>query len=169
VSTFRSFGDAAKPYGNLAKSLAGKGLTPLQNKVGRRMQRLAEAAASADLGGNDSFSGWRRGNPIPLDTTFQPLKDGKGIVFHPTKRGAGPWTVAEFGRGGGFQGPGVSASTGLTRRGKRGNVLRPRKFKKYSGTTAGKDTASDAIATFDQVVPNLIRQGVLEVIDEHLG
>ncbi len=165
-----SFGSAGKKYGGLAKGLQGEVLTPLQAKVGRRMQTIAKQAASRDLGGNDSFSGWRPNKPIPLATKVRPLSDGPGILFTPERWSAGPWTVAEFGRGGGFQGPGASRGTGMTARGKRGNVKAVRKNRsRYSGTTAGKNTASDAVAMFDAEIPRIVRDGVLDVINEALG
>lgn len=167
-----SLGSAADKYGGLAKGLSGKAkaLTPLQAKVGRRMQTIARNAASRDLGGNDSFSGWRPGKPIPLATKVKPLSEGPGIVLSPERWSAGPWTVAEFGRGGGFQGPGASRGTGMTARGKRGNVKAVRANRsRYSGTTAGKNTASDAVAAFEAQLPGIIRDGVLDVINKALG
>lgn len=167
-----SFGSAARKYGGLAKGLLGKApvLTPLQAKVGRRIQTIARNAASRDLGGNDSFSGWRPGKPIPLATKVKPLSEGVGIVLSPERWSAGPWTVAEFGRGGGFQGPGVSRGTGATARNKNGTVKKVRANRsRYSGTTAGKNTASDAVAAFEAQLPGIIRDGVLDVINEALG
>lgn len=145
-------------------------MTPLQAKVGRRMQAIAKRAANADLGGNDSFSGWRPGKPIPLATKVRPLSDGPGIVLTPERWSAGPWTVAEFGRGGGFQGPGVSRGTGMTARNKNGAVKKVRANRsRYSGTTVGKNTASDAVSAFEAQLPGIIRDGVFDVINEALG
>jgi hypothetical protein len=171
VASYKSFSDAAKPYGALAKGLSGKApaLSPLQAKVGRKMQTIARNAASRDLGGNDSFSRWRPGKPIALATKVWPLSEGPGIVLSPERWSAGPWTVAEFGRGGGFQGPGVSRGTGQTARNKNGTVKRARKNSRYSGTTAGKNTASDAVAAFEAQLPKIIREGVFDVINEALG
>lgn len=164
-----SFGSAARKYGDLARGLKGNALNPVEAKVGRRMQTIARNAASRDLGGNDSFSGWRPGKPIPLATKVRPLKEGPGIVLTPERWSAGPWTVAEFGRGGGFQGPGVSRGTGRTARNKNGNVKATRKNRgRFSGTTAGKNTASDAVAQFEMQLPGIIRDGVLDVINEAL-
>jgi hypothetical protein len=167
-----TFGSAADKYGSLAKGLSGKAsaLTPLQAKVGKRMQTIARGAASRDLGGNDSFSGWRPGKPIPLATKVRPLSDKPGILLTPERWSAGPWTVAEFGRGGGFQGPGASRGTGSTARNRNGNVKKVRANRsRYSGTTAGKNTASDAVVAFEAQLPGIIRDGVFDVINEALG
>jgi len=91
-------------------------------------------------------------------------------MLTPTARSAGPWTVAEQGRNqgnaGGFFGPGINATTGLTARTKSGKVrkVRARALRRWNGTTRGRDTASDAVALMEREMPKLAEQGVKRVI-----
>jgi hypothetical protein len=129
--------------------------------IGKMAKDAAREAASADLGGDPAFSGWRRGAPFELVTRYDIIGPGR-VSFHPTPKSAGPWTVAESGRNqgnaGGFSGPGVNRVTGETSRTKSGNVrkVRARGARRYNGRTQGKQTASDALALIDKRLPKLV-------------
>jgi hypothetical protein len=129
--------------------------------IGKMAKEAAREAASADLGGDPAFSGWRRGAPFELVTRYDIIGPGR-VSFHPTPKSAGPWTVAESGRNqgnaGGFSGPGVNRSTGATARTKSGGVrkVRARGARRWNGRTQGKQTASDALALIDKRLPKLV-------------
>jgi hypothetical protein len=168
----RSFAGDAKAFGALAKDLAGDGLARTNREIGERAKRLAAQAAAADLGGDAKFSGW-----VPeLETQFRSLrKPDQGVLISPTKRSAGPWTVAERGRNqgnaGGFAGPGVNRRTGATARRSDGTVRRVRasRGRRWNGTTQAKNTASDAVALFERQLLPLVERGLLELTKKHLG
>lgn len=129
-------------------------------------QAIAAKQAAQDLGGDRAFSGWNRGQPIPLDTRLRSLADGNALM---TPRFAGGWTVAERGRhqgdAGGFAGPGINRVTGVTSRTKAGRVrkVRARQSKRWNGATRGKGTASDAIKVMDRELPKIADAAVLKV------
>lgn len=156
ADTFASF--AAK-LGKLQKELTDDAL---MHDIGKMAKREAERAASADLGGDPKFSGW---SPT-LDTRYDIVGPGR-LSFHPSKRSAGPWTVAESGRNqgnaSGFAGPSINRNTGLTSLTKSGAVRRTRgaRARKWNGRTQGKQTASDALAAIEPKVPKLV--------DSHVG
>jgi len=134
--------------------------------IGKMAKAEATKAASADLGGDPMFSGWPR---APLDTRYDIVGPGK-VLFKPTRRSAGPWTVAERGRNqgnaGGVSGPGINRQTGSTSRTKAGNVRKARSFgaKRWNGRTQGKGTASDALRVIDKQVPKIVQQSVSRAI-----
>jgi hypothetical protein len=78
--------------------------------------------------------------------------------------------VAEQGRNqgnaGGFSGPGINRSTGITSRTKSGAVrrVRARQSRRWNGATAGKGTASRAVAEMDRQLPRIADKAVLKVI-----
>ena len=156
ADTFKTYG--AK-VGRFRKELTSDAVS---HALGKMAKGEAEGAAKADLGGDNKFSGWAR---APLDTRYDIVAPGR-ISFHPTRRSAGPWTVAESGRNqgnaGGFSGPGANRKTGLTSFTKSGNVrkVRARKSKRWNGRTAGKGTASDALKRIDDKVPGVVDQQV---------
>ena len=129
--------------------------------IGKMAKAEAKSAASADLGGDAKFSGWEP----TLDTAYDIVGPGK-LLFKPTRRGAGPWTVAEQGRNNanasGFQGPGINVKTGVTSFTNAGSVrkVRSRKGKRWNGTTQGKGTASDALTRIDRKVPIIVNQNI---------
>ncbi len=122
-------------------------LTAIATKVGVEAKKIATAAASADLGGDPAFSGWRPATNW-LATRFDHIRPG-AISFHPTRRSAGPWTVAEFGRNQG-EGPRMVGPR-LTKTGK----VSKAKQRRYNGRTEGKQTASDALARIEPMVPKV--------------
>jgi hypothetical protein len=144
ADTFASF---AKRVDGFQKEL---GDDAMGHALGKMAKAEATKAASADLGGDPKFSGWK---PV-LDTRYDIIGPGR-ISFHPSRSSAGPWTVAEFGRGSSV-GPSLSSSS-LTPTGR----VSKRRKKRNNGRTKGKGTASDALAAIDKKAPG--------VVDEQVG
>ena len=122
----------------------------MSHDIGQMAKKEATAAASNDLGGDPKFSGWAP----KLLTRYDIV--GPGVVsFHPTRRSAGPWTVAEIGRNqSGMQGPNIRSSS-LTKTGRK-----RRSRSKWNGRTQGKGTASDALAVIDKKVPKIVDSAI---------
>lgn len=119
------------------------------HSLGKMAKDEARRAASADLGGDPKFSGWK----FALDTRYDIVARGR-VLLKPTPRSAGPWTVANDGRnaaGGPVQGPMLT---------KTGKVSRARR-KRYNGQTKGKGTADNARAAIERKAPG--------VVDVHVG
>ena len=137
----------------------------LMHSIGKMAKSEATKAASADLGGDPKFSGWAP----TLETRYDIVGEGK-LLLKPSRRSAGPWTVAERGRNqgnaSGFAGPSINRRTGLTSFTKAGNVRRSRgpRARRWNGVTAGKNTASDAIKAIDAKVPRMVQQHVPKAI-----
>lgn len=160
MTTFKSFKEFGATVEKLNKAIErDRKLWALE--MAKRAQEIAEAQASADLGGDPKFSGWKP----PLDTHIKPIPTG--AVLLPTRSGAGPWTVANQGRhtgnAGGFSGPGVNRSTGLTARTKSGGLrkVRSTKGKHWNGATKGFHTADKAVAKMEHELPVIADKGVL--------
>jgi hypothetical protein len=132
-----------------------------------KAQSIATAAASADLGGDPKFSGWQPRLDLQVKTV------GDGALVYPSRSSAGPWTVAEKGRNqgnaSGFSGPGINARTGATARRKDGSVrkVRSRGGRRWNGTTAGKRTASDAIAKINAQLPKIGDAEIVRYMRKH--
>lgn len=139
--------------------------------MAKRAQKIAAFSVNKDIGG-DSFSRWLPNQPIPLDTHIKRLPSG-GAVLHPSRVSAGPWTVAERGRYstggvGRFQGPGVNMMTGKTTFTKTGKIsTRRRSGVRYSGSTAGFQTASDAVRQMERELPNVGGKAFRGVLRKH--
>lgn len=103
--------------------------------VGVEAKKIATGEASADLGGDAKFSHWKP----PLDTRFDVIGPTT-VSFKPTKRSAGPWTVAERGR------DGVS-----------------------NGKTLGKRTATKAVAKIEAAVPKIVDRELSKVVHDIFG
>lgn len=167
MPTFRSIADFGDELARLGADLTTREKYEITDSMGRRAQKLAEQAASADLGGDPKFSGWK---VAELKTRTRRLADGATLLSPASPAAAGGWTVASDGRNqgnaGGFFGPGINATTGLTARTKSGKVrkVRARALRRWNGTTRGKDTASDAVALMEREMPKLAEQGVRRVI-----
>lgn len=144
-----------------------------------RLQRVAKAAAKdadeavrADLG-DLSMSGWRRGRPRQIVSQAVLLNDHEAAV-QPVKQARGPMRVLEQGRNmgnaGGFAGPGVNASTGLTARTKSGRVrkVRARRARRWNGYTQGKGTWTDAGELMERRVPGRFEAEVARSLGQHL-
>lgn len=127
--------------------------------VGPAFKRAAQRAVARDLtvtGTPTGFSGWRRGNTIPLTVTDRPIKDAGlvGVVVSPERRARGPWRVAEDGRTLGAHGPFLTKS---------GN-LRRRRRRRFAGTTGGKGTWTDTVELGARDLPKKIRSEVVSVL-----
>ena len=167
MPTFSSIADFGDELARLGADLTTREKYEITDSMGRRAQKLAEQAASADLGGDPMMSGWK---VAELKTRTRRLADGATLLSPASPAAAGGWTVASDGRNqgnaGGFFGPGINATTGLTARTKSGKVrkVRARALRRWNGTTRGKDTASDAVALMEREMPKLAEQGVKRVI-----
>jgi len=155
ADTFASF---AKRVDTMINGLSGAQLKSVMTEVGVEAKKAAEGAASADLGGDPKFSGWAP----TLDTRFDHVGEGR-ISFHPTKRGAGPWTVAEHGRNS-TAGPRMTGPR-LTRTGRVSNARQ----KRWNGRTQGKSTASDALAVIEAETPKMIEAAVKKALRKSFG
>lgn len=150
----------------LAKALEGPDAHTIAMKMGRKAQDVARRTASGDLGGDPKFSGWAP----TLDTKLKPLPDG--ALLTPTKRSAGPWTVAQDGRHsdggvGRFQGPGINMRTGNTRRRRDGSVStasRRRTGIRWNGVTAGKNTADKAQTAMERELQPIAKHEIKRAI-----
>lgn len=133
--------------------LEGAKLKALADKMGVRAKQIAKDAASADLGGDPKFSGWKP----TLDTRYDHLEPGV-IGFKPTRRAAGPWTVAEFGRhsaaGPRMVGPRLT---------KTGRVSKA-KAKRWNGVTQPKNTASEALEAIEREMPKVVEAEITKAV-----
>jgi hypothetical protein len=116
--------------------------------LGKMAKDEATSAASADLGGDPKFSGWAP----TLDTRYDIVRRG-AILLKPSRRSAGPWTVAEYGRNN--MGPTLSQSSTAQRFTPTGKVSRQR-VKRWNGRTAGKSTATKAITAINAKAPKAV-------------
>lgn len=124
TDTFASF---VKRVDAMATGLKNPHLRTVMTGVGVEAKGDAFKAVAADLGGDDRFSGWSK---APLGTRFNHVGEGR-IAFGPTKRGAGPWTVAERGRNGA-----------------------------RNGRTRGKGTATKALAIINAETPKRLEKEI---------
>jgi hypothetical protein len=128
-------------------------LKAIADKMGVRAKALAKQAASADLGGDPKFSGWKP----TLDTRYDHLSPG-AIGFKPTRRAAGPWTTAQYGRnqaaGPRMVGPRLT---------KTGRVSKA-KTKRWNGKTAPKNTATEALELIAREMPQVVDAEVNKAI-----
>lgn len=163
--------DIAKRLMILESGLAGKDRAAAMMRLGRAAQQDHLKAARADLGGDNKFSGWAR---APLNTELDQAKLNAGqVTVRPTGRARGPYRVAESGRGasgatGGFQGPSINRKTGTTfRTKKRGNVSMRQsgaRVKRWSGTTAGKNTWTDGVQIVARETPDRLRKEIRKTL-----
>lgn len=147
MARFASIGDYNAQVRRFVKDLDTTERRSITLAMAKAGQRIADATARRDLGGDAMFSGWG----VRLDTQIKATRDGDHVLM-PTRSSAGPWTVAEFGRnhGGsrGFVGPGVNTRTGLTARNRSGDLrkVRRRQARRWNGRTRGKRTATQAVS-----------------------
>lgn len=164
-SSFKDFGAAVE---RMEKDIEANTVR-IAKEMAEKAQRIASGEANSAIGG--SFSGWKRGNPIGLDTKLKTIKNG--VVMTPTRTSAGPWTVGEKGRhngnAGGFSGPGINHKTGATGRTKSGGLRKvgARRGKRWNGSTAGKHIASNAVAAFERQLNPIAERGILKVELRH--
>jgi hypothetical protein len=168
MATFASLKAYGAAIDQMAKEIEQETKTRVALEMAQKAQSIAQAEASADIGG--SFSGWKRGNPIELVTQIKKTKTGYAVI--PTKASAGPWTVADRGRNqgnaGGFAGPGISKK-GTTSRTKSGGVRKVKAFKakRWNGTTSGFHTADRALDRMDSELPKIAEREVRQIEARH--
>lgn len=156
MPSFKSFADFERELGKLGKEIETTERRRITMRQAEAAQKIAAQVASADLGGDPKFSGWKP----ELDTQVKTTRNGASL-FSPTRTSAGPWTVAEFGRNkgnaGGFAGPGIGRTTGKTSRNKDGALRKVRAFKakRWNGYTDGKQTGSKTLQAIDRVVEDI--------------
>jgi len=164
MPNFQSLAHLGREVEAAGRDLEREARTSIALSMAKAGQKIARVEASRDLGGDPKFSGWRP----RLATVVKRTRDG--AVLTPTRRSAGPWTVAELGRNKGnakgFQGPGVSRKTGLTSRTKKGNIRKVRavKSKRWNGYTAGKGTATRAGDRMDKELPPIAEKASRKVL-----
>ena len=149
ADTFASMG---RRVSNFQKELTDEALG---HALGKMAKAEATAAASADLGGDPKFSGWKP----TLDTRYDILGRGR-VLLKPTRRSAGPWSVANDGRNAGSAGIGPMQGPTLT---KTGRVSRARR-KRWNGQTQGKGTADTARAAIEKKAPDVVQVQVGKAI-----
>ena len=160
MPTWHSVAAFQRDFDRMMGDLTGPEKRKITRLQGLEAQRIAAKAAAHDLGGDKAFSGWVRGNPIPLDTQLRNVSGGNTMLT-PTRRSAGPWTVAESGRNS-AAGPRLIGPR-LTRTGRVSKARR----KRYNGRTRGKDTASEAVKEMGVKLPRIADAGVRQVIRKH--
>jgi hypothetical protein len=165
MPTWESLAEFARELKGLEIDLTQDEIKTITRQMGREGQQIADRQAARSLGGDRAFSGWNRGAPVPLATHLKPARQGTLLL----PKFPGGWTVAEQGRNqgnaGGFSGPGINRSTGITSRTKSGAVrrVRARQSRRWNGATAGKGTASRAVAEMDRQLPRIADKAVLKV------
>ena len=168
MPTFRSFAEFGQALDKMANEIERSAKAKITRDMAQRAAKIAESAASADLGGDPKFSHWK---PM-LDTQIKAGRDGSSILM-PTRSGAGPWTVAQFGRhqgnAGGFAGPGINRKSGNTSRTKSGGLRKVRsvKGKRWNGTTDPKHTADKAVRRMEAELPKIAEDGIRRVMQRH--
>ena len=169
----RSFGGDANSFGRLAKDLTD--MKALDAELNRRAEAVANAVAARTLGSDRKHTGAGRGWGVPLDVKTKRLKEGNGVIIHPTRFSAGPWTEVEVGRNqgnaSGFFGPGVNRKTGLTARTKAGGVRKVRavRGRRWNGTTRGRGAASAAVSDFERSLLPVVEKAVIQLTNQRLG
>jgi hypothetical protein len=157
MPTWSSMSAFSADLSKLARELEREEARRITREMAEKAQRIATAAASADLGGDPKFSGWA---PV-LDTQIKSGRDSSHLLT-PTRTGAGPWTVAEQGRnrgkvGGRLAGPSLGGPRSV-----RG--VRRARGRRWNGYTQGKGTASDAVARMERELPPIAERQVRRVI-----
>jgi hypothetical protein len=137
----------------LQRMVVALGAKAMTDACGEAAKKEAEKAASADLGGDPKFSGWAP----ELVTRYDVIRPGR-ISFHPTRRSAGPWTVAEFGRNS-TEGPRMTGPR-LT---KTGRISKAR-VKRYNGRTPAFHTATEALDLIEKRMPHVVNDEVGHVL-----
>lgn len=145
----------------------------LAHVVGKKAKELASEAARNDLGPDAGFTGGRgRGSGWRADTNFLSVrydivKPGQ-IQLKPTRRNAGPWTVAERGRKSYAAGDRRSSGMGRARK----DGTRAEKFrtvKRNVRETKGFGTASDAIQAMNRDIPGVTDREIARQVRKFFG
>lgn len=169
----------------LLLGLKGPLLDDALTAVGVSTKGLVSTAVAADIG-DDSMSGWRRGNPIAIvgrfdvfagDTVRGEDASEQSLVVRPARRARGPMRVLEQGRhmgnSGGIAGPGVTqkgTQAGTTRRTKNGTIatVRATKGRRWNGYTGPQGTWSDTVNLLNSKAPVLAEQAITDAIRKRL-
>lgn len=168
MPTFKSFDAYRRELERMWDKLDREEKRKITRDQAERAQKIATEEARRDVGGDLKFSGW-----APLLETQIKTKPNGVTALMPTRSGAGPWTVAQFGRNqgnaSGFSGPGINRRTGITSRTRAGNLRRVRavRARRWNGTTRGKGTADRAIARMEKELPKIADVGVRKVMRKH--
>lgn len=117
-------------------------------------------AAARKLGGDPKFSGWKPWLELRVRT------NPSGATLQPTRRSAGPWTVAEVGRNQ-MAGPSPRESSISIKTGRRKRA--GRRFRRWNGQTAGFGVASDAKDRFVRAATDPANDEVRKVIGRHFS
>jgi hypothetical protein len=166
-TSFKAYGDE---WDKVAKNLDASQRRKITREMAEEGQRIADRAATRDLGSDRAFSGWDRGRPIPLDTHLKAGRNESTLIL---PKFPGGWTVAEQGRNQGnargFAGPGINVRTGLTARTKSGALrkVRVRKSGRWNGVTSPKHTASDAVRVMERDLPKIAERQYRAVLVKH--
>lgn len=164
----QSFADLNRKLDAFGRELSGSAARKRLQKVARDSLPAVNAAVPADIG-DQSMSGWRRNNEIPVKAVV--AKEGP-VAITPDGRSAGQWRVLEEGRNKGnafgLSGPGISAD-GTTRRNKNGSVrkVRARKGRRWNGTTDGKETWSDAADAVKREFPGRMGEQLADAMGQY--
>lgn len=147
-----SFESLNRKIARLQKELSDDALL---HSIGKMAKGEADKTARRDLGSDGQFSGW----PGRLGVRYDIVGEGK-LLFKPSNaRAAGKITVADLGRNA-SQGPRIRSST-LTPTGRKRSA---RSMRRWNGVTAGKNTATDAVAAIEAKVPKMVRSHVPRAI-----
>lgn len=176
MADFKSAGAFADTMRDLQAAIERQRLEATEEMV-RKAERHLTSEARRDLGGDTAFSGWR-GRDL-ADLRIKQSRQSDGHWIFPTRKSGGPWKVAEQGRNQGnatgrggtavFYGPGLNRRTGETSYTKTGKVrtTRFRNVKRWNGYTAGKGTASRAVAAFEADAERVATKLMRTVIARH--
>lgn len=169
---FPSLGAFERELGRLEKSFDTAEKRRITRDQAQRAEKIADRFITRDLGSNRAFTGWRRGNPIPVGLQIKSVRES-GHLLSPTKLSAGVLTTVDQGRNrgnaSGFAGPGVNRRTGATSRTKAGALrkVRARKSRRWNGTTEGKGTSGDAVKAMERELPLLADNAFRRVLRKH--
>lgn len=150
----------------LEREMSGQASKERLERVAGLTKRDVDEAVRGDLG-DLSMSGWRRGNPFPIQGRYDITSDHEFEV-NPQRRARGPMRVLQEGRkaytaGDRRQsGTYTSKKTGLTR-------ARTRTVKRNVGATQGKDTWSDAVRLMEERVPGRVDRELQKAIRKYFS
>lgn len=129
--------------------------------AGKVLERAFDKAVAGDLGGDNTFSGWKKAPLVSKST----LSGDDGLSFAPAGRALGPTRVAQQGRHAGMSGPTQGPGLGGISK-KTGKALKGRKRGRWNGTTKGKGTWDTTIAAGAKVLPDKIRPVFIDAMKE---
>lgn len=160
----QSLGQLAHKVELVAKELDGGNMRQRLGRVGEQSEGDIDAAVRGTLG-DQSMSGWKRGDPVQIVGTHKVLSDIE--LYIGPGRATGLMRVLQDGRGayaaGDRRSTGsyTSKKTGVTRQ-------KSRKVKRTTGATRGKGTWDDAANTLAAKVPARVAKEVNRALGKHL-